>query len=55
MNKNKKLTIIDLMALATIRPELFTKQLLALVLNIKKTIMDKMFNDLMKEQHGKQK
>jgi len=45
----KQLNIVDLIALATVKPELFTKEHLELVLNVKKKIMDEMFKQLTKE------
>ncbi len=44
-----KLNIVDLIALATLKPELFTKKHLALVLKVKNKIMDQMFKELKKE------
>ena len=41
-----KLNIVDLMALATVKPELFTKKHLALVLKVKNEVMNKMFKEL---------
>jgi hypothetical protein len=40
---NKKLNILDLMALATLKPELFTKEHLALVLKVKNTIENELY------------
>jgi len=45
----KKLNIVDLVALATFKPELFTKENLEFILNVKKKIMDEMFKELTKE------
>lgn len=46
----KKLNIVDLVALATFKPELFTKENLKFILNVKKKIMDEMFKELTKEK-----
>jgi len=46
----KKLNIVDLMALATVKPELFTKKHLALVLKVKNKVMNKMFKELTKKE-----
>lgn len=48
--KMGKLNIVDLIALATVKPELFTKKHLALVLKVKNKIMDQMFKELTKKE-----
>jgi len=48
----KKLTLVDLMALATIKPELFTKEHLDIILNSKKRIIDSLFNKFMKKEES---
>jgi|TARA_R100000049_G_C1904908_1_gene53833 hypothetical protein len=45
-----KLNIVDLMALATVKPELFTKEDLTLVLKVKNKIMNEMFKELTKKE-----
>ena len=49
-DKEPKLNIVDLMALATVKPELFTKKHLALVLKVKNEVMNKMFKELTKKE-----
>mgnify|MGYP001179785102 FL=1 len=49
-DKEPKLNIVDLMALATVKPKLFSKKDLALVLKVKNKIMDEMFQQLKKKE-----